>query len=231
MSAPVDFTAAGLHASQDRLKNLPFDQYSKPASDDSIAKTKAALIAKQHAVTVVNSKAEALEAIKKLIPQGASVHNAGSRTLIEIGFTDYLKSQTEWNNIHAKILAETDMSKQSELRRTLGNTADYFLSSVTALTEEGEFTVVDLTGTRVGPFTHSASKVIVVVGSNKIVSNYDAAVKRTEQYCLPLESARASIVYGVPGSAINNFVAIKGANPWGGQGRFHIVIVNESLGY
>jgi len=226
-----DFTASGLHASQDRLKDLPFDQYSKPASNDSVEKTKAALLAKHHLVTVVNTKAEALDAIKKAIPHGASIHNAGSRTLIEIGFTDYVKTQTEWNNIHGKILAETDMSKQAELRRTLGNTTDYFLSSVTAVTEEGDFTVVDLTGTRVGPFTNSAGKVIVVIGSNKIVPNYDAAVKRTEQYCLPLESARASIVYGVPGSAINNFVAVKGANPWGGQGRFHIIIVNESLGY
>mmetsp|Transcript_14343 Transcript_14343/g.20008 ORF Transcript_14343/g.20008 Transcript_14343/m.20008 type:complete len:232 (-) Transcript_14343:36-731(-) len=231
MAAPTNTSASGLYASDPQLKNLAVDKYGKPASDEAVEKTKNALIAKQHHAFVVNSKQEALDKIKELIPKGASVHNASSTSLIEIGFVDYFKTQTEWNNIHAKILAEIDGAKQAELRRTLGNTADYFLSSVTAVSETGEFTVVDLTGTRVGPFTHSAGKVIIVVGSNKIVPTYDDAVKRTEEYALPLESARARIAYGVPGSAINNFVAIKGANPWGGQGRFTVIIVKEALGY
>lgn len=50
--------------------------------------------------------------------------------------------------------------------------------------------------------------VIVVVGANKIVPTYADAVKRTEEYCLPLESARVRVAYaamGVKASSINNF--------------------------
>lgn len=32
--------------------------------------------------------------------------NAGSMTLIEIGFIKYLKGETEWDNLHAKIFGE-----------------------------------------------------------------------------------------------------------------------------
>jgi hypothetical protein len=42
----------------------------------------------------VKNKEEALETIKNLVPKGASVFNAGSTTLWEIGLVDHLKKQT-----------------------------------------------------------------------------------------------------------------------------------------
>jgi hypothetical protein len=225
-------SAESLYKSDPTLKDLPF-HYSKPASHEAVEKTKKALEAKSHKVTVVNNKHEALEAIKKIIPKGASVMNAGSTTLQEIGFVDYLKTQTEWDNLHGKILAEPDHVKQAELRRQ-ALLADYYLSSVSGLTEDGEFTACDLTGTRVGAFIQAAGHVLLVVGSNKIVKDLQEANNRQEHYCLPLESARARIAYaamGVKGSSINNAVAIRGPNPWGTPGRYHVIIVQESLGF
>jgi hypothetical protein len=50
---------------------------------------------------------------------------------------DHLKTQTEWKNLHAEILAETDPVKVFKLRRS-ALTADYFLTSVAGISEEGD---------------------------------------------------------------------------------------------
>ena len=42
---------------------------------------------------------------------------------------------------------------------------------------------------------------------------------------------KAYAAMGVKASTINNVVEIRGANPWGAPGRFHIILVKESLGY
>eukprot|EP01120_Amphizonella_sp_Union-15-10_P006883 TRINITY_DN2272_c0_g1_i1.p1 TRINITY_DN2272_c0_g1~~TRINITY_DN2272_c0_g1_i1.p1 ORF type:complete len:255 (+),score=48.12 TRINITY_DN2272_c0_g1_i1:78-767(+) len=229
MSQP-DLSAAGLFRSDPKLKDVNFAGWNKLASEDILAKTKKNLEAKSHLCTIVGTKQEALEAIKKAIPKGASVMNAGSTTLGEIGFTDYLKTQTDWKNLHTVILAEKDPAKQAELRRQ-SVTAEYFLSSVTAISEDGDITVCCLTGSRSGAFAYAAGKLILVVGANKIVPTYEDAVKRTYDYCLPVESARVRIVFKVPASSVNHFVAIRGPNPWGAPGRIHVIIVKEALGF
>jgi len=222
-----------LHTSDPKLKQVKFDSYFKLPSEERIEKTKASLLGKGYKVDIVTSKDSALDILKRSIPKGASVNNGGSVTLQQIGFVDYLKGETGWDNLHKKILNESDPTKQAELRR-LANTADYFITSVTAVCENGSFTCCDLSGSRVGPLAHAASNVIVVIGAQKIVGTYEEAIKRTEEFSLPLESARSRIAYasmGVQGSNISNFIAIHGLNPWGKPGRFHFIILKDTLGY
>lgn len=59
-----------------------FEKYSKVADDATIETVKAALEKKNHKVTVVASKEEALKAVIALVPEGASVHNTSSTTLV-----------------------------------------------------------------------------------------------------------------------------------------------------
>lgn len=229
----MSLTAESLHSSDAQLKNVNYELYFNLASNESLEKAKASLLEKGYKVDVAETKAAALELLKNAIPKGASVNNGGSTTLQEIGFIDYLKEETGWDNIHAKILAEPDFGKQSELRRR-ANVVDYFVTSATAVTENGSLTVCDASGTKVGPIAHAADHVIFVLGAQKIVATYEDAVKRTQEFCLPLESARARIAYaamGVQGSAINNFLAIHGPNPWAKPGRFHFIIIKEKIGY
>jgi hypothetical protein len=62
---------------------LKLDQkFSRPASDAQIEKTKKSLEAKSHKVTVVNTASEAVALLKSQIPEGATVYNAGSTTLV-----------------------------------------------------------------------------------------------------------------------------------------------------
>ena len=65
----------------------------------------------------------------------------------EIGFLDVLKTETKWKNLHADILAETDQAKAAELRRH-AMSADYFLSSVSGLSETGDIVSNECVATR-----------------------------------------------------------------------------------
>jgi hypothetical protein len=223
-------TFASLYKTDPQLKSLNVEKYGKLASDDAVAKTVAALEAKKFKAVVVNTKAEALEWLKKNIPQGKSIYNAHSTTLEEIGFVDYLKTAKEWNNLHSKVLAESDPSKQAQLYQE-AMSADYFVCSATAVSQDGALTAADLTGTKTGGFAYTAGHLVLVCGTQKIVPTYEDAVKRTEEYALPIESARVRIAYKIPGSAINNFVALRGANPFNPNPRVTVVLVKDILGY
>jgi len=205
-------------------------KWNRAVSNDRIEKAKKAFEEKKIKVSVVGNKQDALKALIGLIPDGASIMNAGSTTLQEIGFTEYAKHATQWNNLHAKILAEKDQAKASKLRNE-AMLADYFLSSVSAITEAGDLLACDFTGTRVGAFAQAAGHLVLVVGSQKIVPTLEDAFQRQAEYCLPLESARSRVVYKVPGSAINHVAVISGPNPWGIPDRINVIIVKETLGF
>ncbi|KAG0263195.1 hypothetical protein DFQ27_001881 [Actinomortierella ambigua] len=209
------------------LANSP---YSQPASQERFQTAKAGLEAKGFKVHVAQNKSEAFNTLKSLIPKGASVNNAHSTTLEEIGFITYLKGETEWDNVHAAILAETDRAKQAELRRTKGSTVDYYLTSMAAVTENGEMAHGDLSGSKVGGVAFGAGNVIVIVGSNKIVKDLDEAEKRTREFALPFESARSRDAYGVPGSALVHYETIANPSPFN-TNRVQVVLVNEALGF
>jgi L-lactate utilization protein LutC len=215
-----------------KIKDLDYDKYYTVASNDSIEKTKQSLESKKYKVTVVDTKEDALQVLKDSIPKGASVNNAASITLEEIGFVNHLKGETGWDNLHAKILTETDPAKQSELRRQ-ATVVDYFVLSPSAVSETGSFVVVDASGSRVGPISFGAKNVIFVLGANKIVPTYEDAVKRAQDFQFPVESARARIAYaayGLQGSQINNFLAVHSGNPFGAP-RYQFIIVRDKLGY
>eukprot|EP01133_Synstelium_polycarpum_P005713 gene5713-6605_t len=179
-----------------------------------------------HKATVVADEKEALDLILKSIPKGASVMNAGSASLAEIGFNAILKTETHgWENLHHKILTSPADQQGEERRKAMG--ADYFLSSVASITKDGVMFVCDASGTRVGPFPFSAKNIIVVCGNQKIVANDELGMARVYEHCLPCESVRARFAYKVPGSQVQTMLRI--AN--GANGRIHVILVNKPLGY
>ncbi|KAF9986573.1 hypothetical protein BGZ65_007082 [Modicella reniformis] len=226
----VNHTFAALIKSDAQLAALADHHYTRAANAERVNAAKVALEANGFKVHLVNSRGEAFETLKSLIPAGASVNNAHSTTLEEIGFITYLKGETEWNNVHAKILAEKDPVKQSELRRTIGSTVDYYLTSMSAITEDGKLAHADLSGSKVGGVAFGAANVIVVAGTNKIVKDEDEAWTRTNEFALAAESARARDAYGVPASAIANYEVIRKANPFN-PNRLQVLLVNDALGF
>lgn len=178
-------------------------------------------------VILVDNKAQALEKIKQLIPKDAEVYNGSSTTLAELGFIDYLKAGKHgWKNLHEEVLKEKDQSKQNELRRKFV-TADYFLSSVNAISKNGELVSCDASGSRVTAHPFAAKNLILVAGIQKITNNLEDAMKRVREYAFPLENERAKKVYGMP-SAIGKWVIIEREIF---PGRTTLILVKEKLGF
>ncbi|KAF8952471.1 hypothetical protein CPC16_010154 [Podila verticillata] len=209
-------TFAGLTKSDPKVSHLAGNHFSKPASAERVNAAKAGLEKNGFKVHVVNTRADAFETLKSLIPA--------------IGFISYIKGQTPWDNVHGTILAEKDAGKQAELRRKLGSTVDYYLTSVAAITEDGKLVHGDLSGSKVEGVAFGAGKIIVIAGSNKIVKDETEAFKRLHEHAWALESARVRIAYGLPASAVTNMSVINQANPFN-KDRLHVVIVNDALGY
>lgn len=71
--------------------------------------------------------------------------------------------------------------------------ADVYLTSANALTRSGQIINVDGHGNRVAATLHGPGRVIFVVGKNKIVDNYDAAMDRIRNYVSPANAKRMNL--------------------------------------
>lgn len=223
MNVQQDLSAKALapkaKADQKKWSKIPFEA--------DIKKTIGAVEKRGIKVFLAENKKQALEKIAELIPKGSSVMTGSSTTLIEIGFTDFLKNKKhDWKNLQEEVFSEQDQVKRGNLRRH-ALVADYFLSSVNAIAMTGELVAADASGSRVGAFPFAAKNLILVSGANKITKDLPEALKRLEEYALKIESERAKIVYGSP-SSIGKIVIL--ANEML-EGRTKLILVKESLGY
>lgn len=202
--------------------------FSKPADNLTVLKTIDSL--KNHGIDVilVDSKKQALDELGKIIPENSKVMNGSSTTLEQIGYQDLLKSgQYKWKNLREEIMKETDQNKRFVLRRKALTDADYFLSSVNAITADGQLVSVDGTGSRVGAMPFAAKKLIIVSGINKIVDNLDTAFKRIREYVFPLEDARMIKLFNVHDD-FGKWVIIENEKI---PGRIKLILVKEALGF
>ena len=204
-------------------------QFDQLASTGSMNITIANLAKHNIEGLVVADKAAALAKIKELIPTGASVMNGASVTLEQIGFVDYLKEGSHgWYNLHAGIVSESDPLKQAALRQSATH-ADYYLGSVHALAETGEFVIASNTGSQLPHVVFTSKNLIFVVGAQKIVPNLTLALTRLSDYVVPLEDQHMQSKYGV-GTYANKIVIFRGENAHMGR-KVHLLIVGESLGF
>ena len=201
--------------------------YNTIPNDAALAETVQNMQGRAFDVSVVDTREQALDAIIKMIPQGATVMNGSSTTLQEIGFVDYLqKNEHDWQNMHTSLLAEKDPAKQRDLRRA-SVTADYFLGSVNAIAQTGELVAADATGSRISAYVFPARHVIIVSGTNKIVPTLADALARVRKHVYNLEDERAKKAYGF-GTSLGKLVIIeKEALPH----RLTVILVKEKLGF
>ena len=198
-------------------------------ADEIVVKTTSETLSSRGVhVEFLNNKAEALDSLKNFIPAGVDVMTASSTTLNQIGFTDFLKSNTHlWNNLRDKIVSEKDPQKQTELRKK-SVTADYFLGSVHAVTQAGEVIVASATGSQLPSYAYTSNHVVWVVGTQKIVLNMEEGLRRIREYCFPLEDQRMKQA-GVKGSSIGKILVFERETlPFR---TVTLMFVNEKLGF
>jgi len=199
------------------------------ANKDSVIRTSKALQEKGYEAFVVKNGAEALEKIKEIIPENSSVMNGSSDTLIQIGYSEYLKSGNhKWIDLYAKVAAETDRVKRGRLRRE-AELSDYYLGSVNALLENGDFLVASNTGSQLPHIAFTSPNLIFVVSTKKIVANFDDAMERIEKYVYPLVDKSLMEKVNLH-SALNKVLIFKGESHFLGR-KIRFILVEENLGY
>lgn len=203
--------------------------YDQLATEKVVNKTIKSLNSKGIKTFLVKNKSEALNKIIEIIPKDVSVMNGASVTLEQIGFVDYLKSdQHGWNNFHEKILAEKDKTKQNVLRKQ-SVLSDYYLGSVNALTQDGDFIIGSNTGSQLPHIVFTSPNLIFVVSTKKIVANFQEGMNRLNDYVVPLEDKHMKEKYGV-GTSLNKVVVFKKENLMLGR-EVHLILVEEALGF
>ena len=161
---------------------------------------------------------EALRQALALIPEGASVTMGGAMSAHDI-------DRNAIPDKRAAMLAAYD--------------ADVFLSSVNAMTEDGELVNIDGNANRVSAIAQGPKKVIFIVGMNKVCSDLDGAMKRARNVAAPINAQRfgLSTPCAKTGACMNckspdticcQFLITRFSRH---TGRIHVILVNDSLGF
>jgi len=204
----------------------PNPRYTALASEASLETAAQNLTENGMTAHIVESAADARRLALELMPDGAEVFTAASKTLEEIGLLDAIENSTRLRSVRAT-LKEMDMATQWDEMRALGARPDVVVGSVQAVTEQGQVVAASASGSQLGPYVGGAGKVIWVVGSQKIVPTLDDAMRRVEEYALPLEDARARLAYG-QGSFIGKVLTFHREYM---PDRINVILVREKLGF
>jgi len=200
--------------------------YARLASDEQIARTVKALAANGITAFVVETGIDARQKVAELVPAGAEVFISSSTTLNVLGITEDIDRSGRYDSVRAK-LSKLDYKTQGREMQKLGATPEYVLGSVHALTETGVAVIASATGSQLGPYVSGASKVVFVVGSQKIVPTLEEGMQRIENYTLMLENERAMKAYGMPSVIAKLLIINREVTP----GRMTLIIVKENIGF
>ena len=201
-------------------------RFGTPPDAETVKRTAAALEANGIGVLRAANAAEAKRIVLGLIPEGSQVHHGASQSLEQSGITDAFAESDDYEFLRPRLYSMDRKTQADEIRR-LGAAPDVMLGSVHAVTEAGSLITASMGGSQLGPYVSGAGRVILVVGTQKIVSDLEEGLERVNEYALPLEDARAMAAYGIH-SAVNKVLII---NREITPGRITVVLVDEALGF
>jgi hypothetical protein len=200
--------------------------YSDPAPADRLERAASALTAHGFAVEILDDVAAARARVRELIPEGASVFTGASETLRLSGIDADINVSGRYQAIKPRVLAMDRASAGDDIRRLLA-CPDVAIGSLAAVTETGSLVIASGSGSQLPGYAGGAARAIWVVGAQKVVPDLGSALRRVEDHCLPLESARAQAVYGQP-SAVNRLLVLN-AEPYPGRGT--VLLLREAIGF
>jgi hypothetical protein len=201
-------------------------RFGTVADAERVARTAAALEGNGIRAIQAANAAEAKRIVLDLIPDGSQVHHGASQSLEVSGITDEIEKSGRYEPVRPQI-GSLDRTTQADEIRRLSAAPDVMLGSVHAVTETGTLLAASMSGSQLGPYVSGAGRVILVVGTQKIVSDLEEGLRRINDYSFPLEDTRAQAAYGIH-SAVNKVLII---NREIVPERITVVLVNESLGF
>lgn len=183
--------------------------------------------------------------VEGLLKEGDVVANGGTMTMKECGLSELLNSG-KYKYLDREAI---DHSEVKNLYRA-SFSADAYITSANAITENGCLYNVDGNSNRIAAIAYGPDKVIVIAGYNKIVPTLEDAVKRVKcesapancqrlesgtycyetGQCISMKNPCASITDGCNSEdriCCNYLISAYQRT----KGRIKIIIVGESLGY
>ena len=178
------------------------------------------------------SQEEALQLALGLIPEGSSVTMGGGESVRAIGLRDAVKE----GNYH---FIDREEAEDRRAAMLAAYDVDVYLASVNAMTEDGVLVNIDGNANRVSAIAYGPKKVIFIVGMNKVCSDVDGAMKRARNVAAPINAQRfgLSTPCSKTGSCLNckspdticcQFLITRFSKH---EGRIHVILVNEALGF
>ena len=175
---------------------------------------------------------EALKIALDLIPEGSTVTMGGAMSAHEIGLVKTLKE----GNYE---FIDRDDFEDKRAAALLAYTADVFLSSTNAMTEDGVLVNIDGNSNRVSAIAHGPKKVVMIVGMNKVCPDVDSAIKRARNVAAPINAQRFGITTPCTqtGACANcksddticcNFLITRYSRH---TDRIHVILVDDVLGF
>lgn len=180
------------------------------------------------------TKEEALDIALSLIPEESKVTMGGSVSCNEIGLVEAMKTGNY--NFCDRNAAAPEDKHDAEL---FAYDADVFLGSTNAITSDGVLVNIDGNSNRVSAFAYGPRKVVLIVGMNKVAGDIDHAMKRARNEAATLNAMRFDIDTPCKktGKCFNcksmdticcNFLITRFERH---QGRMHVILVDENLGF
>ena len=200
--------------------------FGVPADRARLERAASGLRARGMEARIVNSREEARAVVDQLIPDGALVYDSTSRTLEVIGVAADVRAATRYRATRTHTETLDPQTQSDEFRRHV-STMDVVVGSVHAISEDGHVVVASASGSQLASYAFGASRVIWVVGAQKVVLDLDAAFDRVERHSYPLEDARLRDAYGMPSVIGKQLVVSHELTP----GRITVLLVEEALGF
>lgn len=176
-------------------------------------------------------KEEAVKLALELIPEGSSIAMGGCMSAQEIGLIQVLEDGN-YNYIdRAKLAPREGLMAAYD--------SDIFLSSANAITSDGIMVNIDGNSNRVSCIAQGPRKVVFIVGMNKVCPDLDDAMKRARNVAAPANAQRFDVKTPCketgkcfdcksPDTICCQFLITRYSRH---EGRIHVILVNDNLGF
>jgi L-lactate utilization protein LutB len=163
------------------------DNHLKTTIEKRINKVAENLRRNNMQVHYVESKKDVVHKVAELLKDGDTVGIGGSQSIFESGIFDLLRSG-KYNFLDRY----KDGLSREEIEEIYINSfsADAYICSTNAITEQGELYNVDGNSNRVAAICYGPKSVIIIAGYNKIVKNFEEAVRRVKLLAAPANCVR-----------------------------------------
>jgi len=199
--------------------------FAAPASEAELEALAEKLRARNFEVVIVQDGAEAKAEVLKRIPEGAQVHSGKSKTLEDAGLFKEFMEGDRFDFVRKRTMKLDPKTQRDEIRK-LGAAPDVMVNSAHAVTEDGQIVVTSASGSQIGPIASGAGQLILVIGSQKMVPDLDAAFRRIREHVFPYEDARLREAMGIGTKITRTLILDQDFLP----GRTTVILVRTPIG-